>query len=166
MQIFQASCFVLPKPAKECIGEKSESISLNTNQAGTRNQSCYAAKAWPRDRRVATPIQSPIAFTGCRERCALLRHVSVHVMSINHSPAQLPSYCWLVVLGGIFGFIRNLMQAFLGNYTSRCVFGTGGRSCRLWEGWNAAGRADQEESRPNLKRAHQVVNLTTCSNGS
>lgn len=29
---------MLPKLAKDCIGEKSESISLNTNQAGTRNR--------------------------------------------------------------------------------------------------------------------------------
>ena len=38
VQIFKPLVRVLPKPAKECTGEKSESISLNTNQAGTRNR--------------------------------------------------------------------------------------------------------------------------------
>ena len=48
MQIFRASRFVLPKPAKDCSGEKSESISLKTNQAATRNPSCHGTNSWPR----------------------------------------------------------------------------------------------------------------------
>ena len=47
MQIFRASRFVLPKPAKDCSGEKSESISLKTNQAATRNPRCHGTNSWP-----------------------------------------------------------------------------------------------------------------------
>ena len=90
-----------------------------------------------------------------QRRSALLRHVPLHV-NIRHCAATYLAVRWF-----IFWFRCNLMQAFLANYTSRCVFGTVGRPAGGGGSMECCWTSPSREPSLSLR----VVNLTTCSTG-